>query len=245
MSCCNKTEEGIVDISKIFKPKMAQTTGCRSGSLPRIASFLLRLIADFCNLDCSYCYYKTHKKTVSWDSDLTIKIMYDIAQYVKKTDYPVRLTFHGGEPMLAGFDFFKEAVNAMNTFKTKYKIEDNKIRYIIQTNATLINQKWCDFFKQEKFRIGVSFDIMEDVQNKERSNSYKRVVNAMNLLRKNNIRFGVNSVLSERLIACDPKDVLDEIVRLKIKDFEFSPMSWKDIFNCISFVPYFCKKYMS
>ncbi len=84
MSCCNKTEEGIIDISKIFKPKMAQTTGCGPGSLPRIASFLLRPIADFCNLDCSYCYYKTHKKTVSWDSDLTIKIMYDIAQYVKK-----------------------------------------------------------------------------------------------------------------------------------------------------------------
>ena len=47
MSCCNKTEEGIVDISKIFKPKMAQTTGCGSGSLPRIASFLLGQLRIF------------------------------------------------------------------------------------------------------------------------------------------------------------------------------------------------------
>lgn len=111
---------------KFLSQKWHKQQAVRSGSLPRIASFLLRSIADFCNLDCSYCYYKTHKKMVSWDSDLTIKIMYDIAQYVKKTDYSVRLCWHGGEPMLAGLDFYKEAANSVKFFKQKYNIAENK-----------------------------------------------------------------------------------------------------------------------
>ena len=220
MGCCNASEINI-NIGKKYNI-------IQDAKLPRIASFLLRPIADFCNLDCSYCYYKTHKKTVSWDSDLTIKIMYDIIRYVKETQYSVKLCWHGGEPMLAGLDFYKEAVYSTNIFMQKYDIPKHRIQHTIQTNATLINQKWCDFFKENNFGVGISFDIIKDVQNKERSNSYKKIIKAIELLQNNNISFGINTVCSEALLLHNPEDIFNQIVHLKLKNLEFSQMSQKD-----------------
>lgn len=194
----------------------------------KISSFLLRPIGDFCNLDCSYCYYKTHKKTIAWDYDLKFKILYDIIQYVKQTKYSIKLCWHGGEPMLAGLEFFQEAVNITNILQEKYNIPAHRIQHTIQTNATLINQKWCDFFKENKFDLGISFDIMQNVQNEQRSNSYKKVIKTIKLLQENNISFGVNSVLSIDLLKCKPRDVLQEIINLNITNFEFSQMSLHD-----------------
>ncbi len=202
-------------------------TKCNT-TLPKIASFLLRPIGDFCNLDCSYCYYKTHYKTIHWNYDLKMKILYDIAQYVKQTQYSVKLCWHGGEPMLAGLEFFQEATHITNSLIERYNIPKHRIQHTIQTNGTLINQKWCDFFKKSNMGIGISFDIVEDVQNNQRSNSYKKVVKAIRMLQDNNISFGVNSVCSEPLLTQNPEYVISEIARLNIKNFEFSQMSWQD-----------------
>jgi uncharacterized protein len=194
----------------------------------KISSFLLRTIGDFCNLDCSYCYYKTHKKTFSWDCSLKFKILYDIVEYVRQTKYSIKLCWHGGEPMLAGSEFFEEVVNMTDTLQERYGIPKHRIHHTIQTNATLLNQKWCDFLKNNNIGIGISFDIIESVQNNQRSNSYNKVVKAINLLNENKISFVVNSVLSQQLLMQDTKDVMQEIIKLNIINFEFSQASIQD-----------------
>ncbi len=69
---------------------------------------------------------------------------------------------------------------------------------------------------------------MEDVQNDQRSNSYKKIIKGMELLRKNNINFSINTVCSEELLQHDTADVFNEIKKNNINNFEFSQMSKKD-----------------
>ncbi len=67
-----------------------------------------------CNLNCSYCYY--HEKM---DIEVTVPggIMSDevperyIRQHIEASTEPeIFFSWHGGEPILAGLDFFRRAV---------------------------------------------------------------------------------------------------------------------------------------
>jgi len=76
----------------------------------------------------------------------------------------VLFTWHGGEPLLAGIDFYKKAVD----LQKKHLPQGKKFVNAIQTNATLINDEWCNFFTENKFSVGISFDGTEVFHNRMR-----------------------------------------------------------------------------
>ncbi len=55
------------------------------------------------------------------------------------TDHSVRFLWHGGEPLLAGLSFFQNIV----FLQEKYNIHGYTIQNSLQTNGTLINDKWA------------------------------------------------------------------------------------------------------
>jgi len=77
-----------------------------------------------------------------------------VRQYIEAVEAPeVSFCWHGGEPLLAGIDFYKKAIE----FQKKY-CDGKKINNSLQTNGLLINNDWCDFFKENNFLIGISID---------------------------------------------------------------------------------------
>ena len=64
------------------------------------------------------------------------------------------LAFQGGEPTLMGLDFFRRAVG----FARQYAPPEAQIEYSLQTNGTLLDEAWCDFFRENNFLIGLSLD---------------------------------------------------------------------------------------
>ena len=68
--------------------------------------------------------------------------------------------------MTVGIDFYRKAVGFANT----YKPEEIEVQHTIQTNGMLINEKWCDFFKEHDFKVGVSLDVPEFLHDKNRRN---------------------------------------------------------------------------
>lgn len=58
----------------------------------------------------------------------------------------LRIVFQGGEPTLAGLDYFERFV-AYAAAKDK-KVT---IHYAIQTNGSIITEKWCEFFSPASF----------------------------------------------------------------------------------------------
>jgi uncharacterized protein len=84
----------------------------------------------------------------------------------------VKFIWHGGEPMLAGIEFFKRVMDLQDRFNRG----NIKVVNAIQTNATLINQEWAEFFAKNDFKIGTSIDGPRRLHNISRNQSYDQVL---------------------------------------------------------------------
>jgi uncharacterized protein len=108
----------------------------------------------------------------------------------------VRITFHGGEPCLAGVDrFAKWCETARNAFENLCHLELS-----IQTNGTLIDDSWAKVFQHYKVSVGVSLDGPQDINDSARVDhakrgSYTRIVRGLNLLVSNKVPVHVLCVI--------------------------------------------------
>ena len=71
---------------------------------------MLKPVGSSCNMACSYCYYLNNEVSdrKKMTTDRLEKI---IASYFASNPFEVNsFVWHGGEPTLAGLDFYKEAV---------------------------------------------------------------------------------------------------------------------------------------
>ncbi len=78
----------------------------------------------------------------------------------------VTIAWQGGEPTLMGLDFFKRAVELARV----YQKPGQRLAYSLQTNGTLLDDDWCEFFKQHNFLIGISLDGPAEMHNAYRVN---------------------------------------------------------------------------
>ena len=121
-----------------------------------------------CNLRCKYCYYLEKKdlyperKSFLMTDEILEKFI--IQNIEASTEEIINFSWHGGEPMLAGIDFFRKAVE----IQKKHKPGGRLIINGIQTNGTLIDEEWAGFMAEENFIAGVSIDGPEDLHNKFR-----------------------------------------------------------------------------
>lgn len=153
--------------------------------LPEFQVFL-KPVGPVCNLDCSYCYY--HGKNLppgrenQGHMDFDLLEMY-IRQHIEATAGPdIFFSWHGGEPLIAGLDFFREAV----ALQKKWKPSGQKIINGIQTNGTLLDESWMKFLADENFVLGISIDGPEDLHNQFRKSksgqgSFQKVLRAYDL----------------------------------------------------------------
>jgi uncharacterized protein len=152
----------------------------------------IKPVGAFCNLDCSYCYY-LNKSTLSGQGvpiiiNDSLLERYIISHIEAAEDGNLFFSWHGGEPTLAGLEFFRKAVKLQQKHKPAGRIILNGI----QTNATLLNDEWCRFFADEGFIVGVSIDGPEMLHNKFRvsknkTGSFTNALNGYELLKKHNV----------------------------------------------------------
>src|ERR1019366_1044619 len=106
--------------------------------------------------------------------------------------------FQGGEPTLAGLPFFTKLVE----FERQYGRNGQTVSNSLQTNALLLDENWCDLFRAYDWLLGVSLDGPEEVNdlyrfNKEGRGTWKRVIQSVELLQKNQLEFNILCVLSQ------------------------------------------------
>jgi uncharacterized protein len=116
-----------------------------------------------CNLGCSYCYYLEKIRLSKHDSPVVMRddlLELYIRQHIEACTEPViTFSWHGGEPLLAGLDFYRKATS----LQKKWKPAGRAIINGIQTNGTLLDESWARFFAEEDFRLGISMDGPEDL----------------------------------------------------------------------------------
>ena len=146
-----------------------------------------------CNLNCSYCFYlpkenllKSSNRWVMADNVLEEFIR----QYIQEQDeQEIVFTWQGGEPTLAGLEFYKYVVNLQNKHRAGKIVQND-----LQTNGLLIDEEWCRFLKEHNFLVGLSIDgpeYLHDVYRQTNSGnpSFKIVWEAIRRFKKYDIAF--------------------------------------------------------
>ena len=130
--------------------------------------------------------------------------------------------WHAGEPLLAGIEFYSLCLD----FQKKYNVFNKQPLHSIQTNAVLINQKWCDFFKDNNISVAVSCDGPEFIHNINRKNwrgkgSYNHVMKGINYLVKNDIPFGNIAVITKESLKY-PEEIMRFFIENGFKSVAFN-----------------------
>ena len=166
---------------------------------PTAFSAMIKPVGSACNLGCRYCYYldkaALYENRQSLMDDELLETT--IKQYIQANDIPqIMFVWHGGEPLIAGLDFYKKAV----ALQQKYA-EGKQIENVLQTNGILIDENWCRFFAEHNFLIGISIDGPESIHDTYRRNkageaTFAKVMGAIEQMRKYRVEFNTMSVVS-------------------------------------------------
>ncbi|MDD3548681.1 MAG: SPASM domain-containing protein [Candidatus Paceibacterota bacterium] len=136
--------------------------------------------------------------------------------------------WHGGEPMLAGIDFFHQAIE----FESKWVKTGKEIFNAIQTNGILLNKNWLDFFVSNFFNVGVSLDGSPKFHNQIRksisgNNSFDKIINSIHLLNEAGILSNVICCVSS-VNYNYPEEIFNFFVSQGIKKLKFLPVQGRD-----------------
>ena len=164
---------------------------------------MVKPVGAACNMRCSYCYYlKTQGSTAS-GSVMTDETLEDLIRgYIEAVQRlnegsaaaggsarVISFTWHGGEPTLAGIDFYRRAV----ALQKKYLPEGWECWNNLQTNGLLIDDAWCEFLAEEHFDVGVSIDGTKAVHDMHRTDvagdpTWERVRAAVEKLKSHGLK---------------------------------------------------------
>lgn len=152
---------------------------------------------SFCNINCRYCYlpYRSLTKRVGMETLSRIFEIFFASPFV-----PEEITFvwHASEPLVLPIRFYEQAFR----LQQQWNINGVRVTNSFQTNAMLITQAWCDFFKENNMHIGVSIDgpqFIHDANRVDRAGkgTFERVMSGIALLCANDIRFSAIAVVTK------------------------------------------------
>lgn len=123
-------------------------------------SFLIKPASSMCNMKCSYCFYcdEAQSREKASHGFMTKETAENIIKKAAEVSDEAAFVFQGGEPLLAGVDFFE-------SFAQKSDEYGLKAHYSIQTNGLLIDEKYLRFFKKRNVLLGISLDGIDCVHN--------------------------------------------------------------------------------
>lgn len=116
-----------------------------------------------CPSNCGYCWSSEEGSPV-----MSIEVIKEVVEWLKDfRDEPVTFTFHGGEPLLAGYDFYKESLPLLSK-----DLSHLKPALALQTNLWLLTPEMASLFKEYDIPIGSSIDGPPELNDFQRGNGY-------------------------------------------------------------------------
>lgn len=163
-------------------------------------SVLIKPASGNCNLSCRYCFYcdETGMRAQPSYGMMSYETLESVTKAaLEYASSRVTFCFQGGEPMLRGLDFFREAV----ALQKRHNIRGVAIDNAIQTNGTLIIGEWAEFLAENRFLTGVSLDGHEGLHNLHRrakggEDTHKAVMAGIRLLKNHGAEFNILAVVT-------------------------------------------------
>ncbi|MFA6108660.1 MAG: anaerobic sulfatase maturase [Candidatus Latescibacterota bacterium] len=182
-----------------------------SGPLPAACHVMAKPVGPACNLRCRYCFYLEKERLFRDRSgpgrmDDEVLERY-VRQYLEAHDAPVvEFAWQGGEPTLAGLDFFRRAVALQERYGAGRRITN-----ALQTNGVLLDEEWAEFLAAHRFLVGVSVDGPRELHDRYRIDrggqpTFDRVLASLRLLRRHGVEFNTLTAV-QRHNAGHPSEV--------------------------------------
>lgn len=180
----------------------------------------IKPVGNVCNIACKYCYARPFIKNYQLMSMETIEtLVRKMCSYQKN----LLFTWHGGEPLLPGLDFYKKVMDIIEKYS-----DGHEIKHVVQTNGTLIDKDFACFLVKNKFEIGISLDGTKRTHDLNRIlptgyGTFDKVMRGVNFLRE----FGYNpSTISTVTKETLPYAVetFDFLTKNGFKKLKFSPV---------------------
>lgn len=156
---------------------------------------------SLCNLRCKYCYYL--EKSKLYDNRNERHIMSDqllekfVREYIEAQTMPnVMFTWHGGETLMRPMSFYKKALRLQRQYANGRHIDN-----CIQTNATMLTDEWCEFFRENNFLVGVSIDGPQEFHDAYRSTAtgrptWNQVMRGIRMLNRHRVEWNALAVVN-------------------------------------------------
>lgn len=188
--------------------------------------FLIKPASSLCNLRCRYCFYEdvAENRTEKCMGIMQGETMDELLREAYRTIEPrgrITFSFQGGEPTVAGLDFFREFVR-----KAREGCPGGvRLEYAIQTNGTLLTEEWIQFFLREDFLVGISIDGYKDIHNRNRvdargEDTWKLVRQQADRLLKAGVRTNALCVVTGQC-AKHPEKVYRELKKIGFDYIQF------------------------
>lgn len=167
----------------------------RPRGAPSYFHILAKPTGAICNLDCKYCFFLSKEMLYPGSR---FRMTDDLLEtYLRQTiesqqgDF-VTIAWQGGEPTLMGLDFFRGAVDLIK----KYAPAGMQVEHAIQTNGTLLNEEWCEFFRANNFLVGLSLDGPRELHDLYRvdkggAGTFDKVMRAARLMQAHRVEFNI------------------------------------------------------
>jgi uncharacterized protein len=189
----------VVEANTIYPSYLARIPLSEGSMLAKPTAFhvMVKPRGAICNLNCSYCYF-LKKEHLYPESDFRMSEEL-LAEYTRQyiaaqTSREVTFAWQGGEPTLMGLDFYRKAIE----FQKQFSRPGMQIQNAFQTNGILLDETWCQFFKEHNFLVGLSLDgpeAMHDAYRLDKGDqpTFDRVMKALRLLKKYRVDFNILS----------------------------------------------------
>lgn len=203
----------------------------RRDTLRRSFAPMVKIVGPVCNLDCDYCYYlekdalyegkKFALSSFRMKEDVLERIISD--HISSQPQQKVEFIWHGGEPTLAGLDYFRRIVELQQRHAGGKEIAN-----VLQTNGTLIDDRWAEFLAENNFLCGLSIDGPEKFHDRHRrtpdgKGSWERAVRCAGLFNAHGVEFNTMTVVNSSN-AREPVAVYKFLCELGSRYMQFSPI---------------------
>lgn len=156
---------------------------------------MLKPAGAICNLDCRYCFFLSKELLYPGSRFRMAETLLEeyTRQYIQAQRVPeVTFAWQGGEPTLMGVDFFRKAVE----LQKKYARPDTQVHNAFQTNGTLLDDEWGQFFREHNVLVGISIDGPRELHDAYRVDkggrpTFDRVMRGLEFLKKHQVDFNI------------------------------------------------------
>src|SRR3954451_20419261 len=156
--------------------------------------FMTKRTGAICNLDCEYCFFLSKDELYPGSGFRMPPKVHEayLSQLLadQRGVEEVVVAFQGGEPTLMGLDFFRRTVE----LEEQLAAPGQRILNTMQTNATLLDDEWCEFLKEHDFLVGVSIDAPRALRDASRVDkggkpTFSRVVRGLEALKRHGVEW--------------------------------------------------------